>query len=260
MGIFNHKSNCPICEREINFLTMSTIKYRRENICQDCVKKITNNGGLSQFKKIDEKDIEYLRRLVADERENTVVDKEGNNTKSSVPKSEKKPIQIKGYRGICPICECEITPEELNNSFTKYKDSYICKSCKKNIASKSRDAIQYLSLKDLEYLRELVSTPEKTKAEQMKEYTDKIQRDKKIVKTTILNTINDSRKKAGSTLVRGAIGGELFGIAGVAAGAMSAKNKIESKTTFLIEYQSGRKETKTVNNESKEYQELVKYL
>ena len=256
MGIFNNKSHCPICEKEINFLTMSTIKYRKENLCQDCVKKITNNGGLSQFKKLDEKEIEYLRELVSTPEKT----KAESNTENSVPKTEKKPIQIKGYRGTCPICECEITPEGLNNSFTKYKDSYICKSCKKNIASKSRDAIQYLSLKDIEYLRELVSTPEKTKAEQMKEYTDKVQKDNKIIKTTILNTINDSRKKVGSTLVRGAIGGELFGLAGMAAGAMSAKNKIESKTTFLIEYQSGRKETKTVNNESKEYQELVKYL
>ena len=162
------------------------------------------------------------------------------------------------YTGVCPICENEVTPE--NNSFTKYKGVYICKSCKKNIASKSRDAIQYLNLKDIEYLRELISTPAKSFSEQMKEIDAKMQKDKKIVRTTILNTINDSRKSAGSSLVRGAIGGQLFGVAGVVAGAMSGKNKIESKTTFLIEYASGKKETKTVNNNSKEYQEFCKYL
>lgn len=162
------------------------------------------------------------------------------------------------YVGVCPICENEVNKE--NNSFTKYQGVYICNDCKKNIASKSRDAIQYLNLKDLEYLRELISTPPKSKTEQMKEANNKYLMNKKIIKTTILNTINDSRKNAGNTLVRGAVGGALFGGVGLVAGAMSGKNKITSKTTFLIEYASGKKETKTVNNDSKEYQELVKYL
>lgn len=162
------------------------------------------------------------------------------------------------YTGVCPICGNEVNTE--NNSFTKYQGVYICKNCKKNIASKSRDAIQYLNLKDIEYLRGLVSTPPKSFKEQMKEINEKTQQDKKIVKTTILNTINDSRKKAGSSFIRGAVGGGLFGVAGLAAGAMSGKNKIESKTTFLIEYASGKKEPKTVDNNSKEYKELCKYL
>lgn len=155
---------------------------------------------------------------------------------------------------VCPICENEVTFKE--QSTTKYNGAYICKNCKKNIASKRPDAIQYIHLKDIEFLRGLVSTPTKSFREQM----DEANASKKIVKTTILNTINDSRKNAGSALVRGAIGGNLFGVAGLAAGAMSAKNKITSKTTFLIEYASGKKETKTVNNDSKEYSGLCKHL
>ena len=167
-------------------------------------------------------------------------------------------MSILDYTGICPICEVDV--DRKNMSVIKYHNDYICLNCRKNIASKSREAIQYINLKDLEYLRELVSTPAKSFKEQMKQTNDKIQQNKKIIKTTILNTINDSRKKAGSSLVRGAVGGALFGGVGVVAGAMSGKNKIESKTTFLIEYASGKKETKTVNNNSKEYQELCKYL
>ena len=59
-GGIQMKGNCPICEKEINFWNMSTIKYRKENLCQDCVKKITNNGGLSQFKDINQKDARFL--------------------------------------------------------------------------------------------------------------------------------------------------------------------------------------------------------
>lgn len=158
----------------------------------------------------------------------------------------------------CPICENEIPFKE--QSITKYNGAYICKNCKKNIRSKRPDAIQYIDKKDIEFLRELVSTPAKSFGEQLKEANAKALNDKKIVKTTILNTINDSRKKAGSTFVRGAIGGRLFGVAGLAAGAMSGKNKITSKTTFLVEYASGKKEPKTVDNDSKEYRELCKYL
>lgn len=162
------------------------------------------------------------------------------------------------YTGICPICENEVNSK--NNSFIKRNGEYICKSCKKNIASKRPDAIQYINGKDIEFLRELVSTPPKSFREQFKEASAKVANDKKVVKTTILNVVNDSRKKAGSTLVRGAIGGYAFGVAGLAAGAMSAKNKITSKTTFLVQYASGKKETKTVDNDSAEYRELCKYL
>ena len=167
-------------------------------------------------------------------------------------------MSILDTTSVCPICENEITFKE--QSITKYKGAYICKSCKKNIASKKPDALQYIDKKDIEFLRELVSTQPKTRQQQINEVSQAIANNKKIIKTTILNTINDSRKSAGSSLVRGAVGGYLFGVAGVAAGAVSGKNKIESKTTFLVEYASGKKETKTVSNNSKEYQELVKHL
>ncbi len=85
--------------------------------------------------------------------------------------------------------------------------------------------------------------------------------------TMILNNVNNSRKKVGSSFIRGGIGGAVggvinpvIGVAGVASGAMSGKNKIASSTTFLIEYVDGHRDTKTVKNNSSEYKKLVKYL
>ncbi|MBQ6546503.1 MAG: zinc ribbon domain-containing protein [Bacilli bacterium] len=85
--------------------------------------------------------------------------------------------------------------------------------------------------------------------------------------TMILNNINDSRKKVGSSVVRGGIVGAvgsainpLVGVAGIAGGAMSGKNKVQSSTTFLIEYEDGHRETKIVKNNSADYNKLVQYL
>lgn len=167
-------------------------------------------------------------------------------------------MSILKYTGICPICKTDV--DRKNMSVIQFQKEYICLNCRKNISSKDRDAISNINKKDIEYLRELVATPKKSFWQQLNEVNNENLQNKKIVKTTILNTINDSRKKAGSSLVRGAVGGALFGGVGVVAGAMSGKNKIESKTTFLVEYASGKKETKTVDNNSKEYKELCMYL
>ena len=69
---------------------------------------------------------------------------------------------------------------------------------------------------------------------------------------------NDKRKSAASGVVRGAVGSVLLGPVGLVAGAMSAKNK--NMTTFLVEYDDGSRETKTVKNNSSEYKKLVKLL
>lgn len=79
---------------------------------------------------------------------------------------------------------------------------------------------------------------------------------KMISKTKIIST--DSKKKAGSAITRGAIGGTILGPAGLVGGAISGKNK--NSTTFLIKYTNGEQETKTVENNSPEYKTLCQYL
>ena len=51
-----------------------------------------------------------------------------------------------------------------------------------------------------------------------------------------------------------------LGPVGLVGGALSGKNKITSKTTFLIEYQDGHKETKIVDTNSSEFNKLCKYI
>lgn len=83
MSILNYKGKCPICGTDVNFLTMSTIKYHNEHLCMGCVKKITNNGGILQFRNFDNKDIGYLRELATSEQAN-------NNAPKGTKKSRKK--------------------------------------------------------------------------------------------------------------------------------------------------------------------------
>lgn len=68
----------------------------------------------------------------------------------------------------------------------------------------------------------------------------------------------DTRKSAGSSVARGAIGGAILGPAGLVGGALSGKNN--SETTFTIVYKSGRREVKTVNNNSMEFDKYAKYV
>lgn len=79
---------------------------------------------------------------------------------------------------------------------------------------------------------------------------------KMIRKVMIIST--DSKKKIGSAITRGTIGGAVLGPVGMVGGAVSSKNK--NSTTFLIEYTDGKRETKTVNNNSPEFDKLCKYL
>lgn len=78
-------------------------------------------------------------------------------------------------------------------------------------------------------------------------------KDHQIDYTIVVTT--DSRKSATSTAMRGAVGGALFGAAGLVGGAASGKNK--QTTTFKIVYKSGRVEVKTVKNDSAEFEELA---
>lgn len=77
-----------------------------------------------------------------------------------------------------------------------------------------------------------------------------------INRTTIAN--EDSRKSLTSAAIRGAVGSVVAGPVGLAAGAVSGKNK--SKTTFVIEYSNGTKKVETVKTNSTKYKEYLLYL
>lgn len=81
-----------------------------------------------------------------------------------------------------------------------------------------------------------------------------------IKKVIIVNGSSDSRKKMGSSIMRGAVGGALLGPAGLVGGAVSGKNKVTNYTTFLVEYEDGHRETLTVITGSGEFNKLCKYL
>lgn len=110
------------------------------------------------------------------------------------------------------------------------------------------------------YSKGLMNDEEKEKYEKQLARQEQLKRSKTVKQVIIVSNTSDSRKKVGSTVVRGAIGGALLGSAGLVGGAMSGKNKVSSKTTFLIEYEDGHRETKEVDNDSTEYKKLCNYL
>ncbi len=77
-----------------------------------------------------------------------------------------------------------------------------------------------------------------------------------IEKAIILNT--DSTKSASSSISRGVIGGAIFGVGGAVGGALSGKNI--NKTTFLLIYKDGHRETQEVENGSDLYNCYIQYL
>lgn len=81
-----------------------------------------------------------------------------------------------------------------------------------------------------------------------------------ISKVMIVSSNQDIQKKFGSSVIRGAIGDFLLGPIGLVGGALSGKNEVSNKTTFLIEYVDGHREIKTVNNDSNEFKKLCKHL
>ena len=82
----------------------------------------------------------------------------------------------------------------------------------------------------------------------------------KIVKTMIVGSINNSRKKASSSIARGVVGGAIFGVAGAVGGSLSGKNITENTTIFLVEYENGHRETIMVDTNSSQFNKLCKYL
>lgn len=92
------------------------------------------------------------------------------------------------------------------------------------------------------------------------ENSERFRKASTISKVMIVGANSDSRKSVSSSVIRGTVGGALLGPAGLVGGALSGKNKVTNKTTFLIEYEDGHRETKTVDNDSSEFEKLCKYL
>lgn len=105
------------------------------------------------------------------------------------------------------------------------------------------------------------SSAEKKRAEDMKNGQNGYNR---IAWTEIVDSTHrtSERTKAGSALVRGAVGGALLGPVGALAGASSAKKQVshEDKTTFVIFYENGQRDVKTVDNNSVEYKVYLSYV
>lgn len=110
------------------------------------------------------------------------------------------------------------------------------------------------------YNKGLMNDEEKEKYEKQLARQEQLKRSKTIKQVIIVNNSSDSRKKVGSTVIRGAIGNAMLGSAGLVGGALSGKNKVSNKTTFLIEYEDGHRETKEVDNDSHEFKKLCNYL
>lgn len=77
-----------------------------------------------------------------------------------------------------------------------------------------------------------------------------------IVKTKIIDAYG--KTSTASAAARGTVGGIVAGPVGSIVGASTAKSK--RSTTFLVIYKNGRKVTRTVPNNSLEYQKYIKYL
>lgn len=170
-------------------------------------------------------------------------------------------------KGACPICQYEVGL--LTKSNIKHGDDYICQKClskllkAKVFITKIKDIpIDDLKkiVEDYDYNIEIRESENEKKYKDLERYSQAIVNKKKIKQVMVLNTVNDSKKSFSSSVVRGAVGNFALGPIGAIGGAISGKNKIASKTTFLIEYQDGHKETKIVDNNSKEYKELCKYI
>jgi len=83
---------------------------------------------------------------------------------------------------------------------------------------------------------------------------------KKIDYTEVVDTGIESKKSAGSSIVRGAVGGALFGGAGLIGGALSGKNKTKTMITFRIVFTDGTETFKTCGLYDSYYSTLMKYL
>lgn len=122
------------------------------------------------------------------------------------------------------------------------REKYELKMRKKDLKKKKKDELKILK--------------KQSKQEKKKKLKDYLT----INKVMIVASNQDIQKKFGSSIIRGAIGDFLLGPIGLVGGALSGKNEVSNKTTFLIEYVDGHREIKTVNNDSNEFKKLCKYL
>ncbi|WP_459129200.1 hypothetical protein [Guggenheimella bovis] len=85
-----------------------------------------------------------------------------------------------------------------------------------------------------------------------------------IVKTKIIDTSHTSSDQVstGSAVGRAVIGGALFGDIGAIVGASTAKRKVKEHhtTTFMVYYDNGMTQHKTVENGSKLYEKFMAKL
>ena len=77
-----------------------------------------------------------------------------------------------------------------------------------------------------------------------------------IVKTKIVDAYGKTSTASAAT--RGVVGNAVAGPVGAIVGATTAKSN--RSTTFVIFYKNGKKKTRTVPNNSFEYQKYIKYL
>lgn len=148
---------------------------------------------------------------------------------------------FKSKKELCAICGKEMNFS--NKSLCKIEDQKICFNC--------QVAITKIGIQPLEFKKYSLIEIE----ELLRNYQERA-----IVKVSLITNSTDSRKKVGSSIIRGTVGAAALGPVGLIGGAMSGKNKTREKCIFLIEYSNGDKETKEVYSDSKEFEELCKKI
>ena len=79
------------------------------------------------------------------------------------------------------------------------------------------------------YNKGLMNDEERVKYEKQLAKQEQTKKSKTIKQVIIVNNSSDSKKKVGSTVIRGAIGNAMLGSAGLVGGALSGKNKVSNK-------------------------------
>ena len=129
--------------------------------------------------------------------------------------------------------------------------------------SKKEKRKAYEALSDEERAKEDAEREQKVVAAQ--ERLERLKAANTIVSTAIVGGTTIGKQKASitSSVVRGAVGGAVFGPVGMIAGAVTPKKKTvikDAKVTFAILYASGDRTVETVKVGSKRYNELAKYI
>ena len=129
--------------------------------------------------------------------------------------------------------------------------------------SKKEKRKEYNALSETE--REKVDAEKERKQAEAQERLERLKANTTIVSTAIVGgtTVSKQTASATSSIVRGAVGGAVFGPVGMIAGAVTPKKKIVTKggtVTFSILYASGNRSVETVKVGSSRYNELAKYV